>query len=412
MQRLISRTWFTRFLLATGLMVLLTSSLGAYTQTRITTENLVSLAWSDGKVFGVTLAGGLVESDDLGATFAEIEPAVLNTFELRAIAAAGDTLIAVGVEGLIYRSANAGETWATIDIPPILGELLSIAPGPMIGGQQSWVAGGFDGFDAIIGRSVDDGLTWSLVLDDSDGSGPVTGLAYDATAERWLAVGSDGFDGKSWTSVDGGATWTVATLPADTPGLRAVAADGEGNFIAVGDEGTILKWEAGAWVEAFASSVFETYYAVVSTGENTWVAAGQDSVMATFDGDSLTTSDPAAGTGDIRTLLYLPDPEDVLLQGGEELTDLDDPGPNPPDMTTAVLTIAMDGNGDLLLTLNIPDGEAGNTFVLESTTTLTGWLPVAGSEAVINAFPYTWAAIEIDPLEPRRFWRAVWVENP
>lgn len=387
--------------------------LSAFDQTRITEENLISLAWNNDQVWGITTGGGLVMSQDLGVSFTEIEPAIQNVFELRAIAATGDTLIAVGVDGLIYRSGDAGDNWSTIDAPAILGDLQTIAPGPMISGQQSWVTGGSDGFDAILGRSLDDGLTWTSVS-PVNASGEITGLAYDPTAERWLAVGIDGFSAISFTSVDQGATWSPVTVPLDTPGLRAVASDGEGNFIAVGDEGTILNWVAGAWAQSFSPTVFETYFAVVSTGTNSWVAAGQDSVVATISGSSISQVAPEEGSGDIKALLYLPDPEDLLLLGGEDLVELDpvDPGPQPPDMTTAVLTIVRNGSGDLLLTLNIPNADAGNTFRLESSTTLSGWQAVPASDVVINAFPYTWSAISINSLEPRRFWRAVFVPSP
>lgn len=384
-----------------------------FTESKITADNLISLAWSDGTLFAITVEGGLVSSENLGESFTEIEPADPSEFELRAVAATGDTLVAVGVDGLIYRSGDAGDTWTTITTTASLGDLQAIAPGPMVGGEQSWIAGGADGFDVILSRSVDDGLTWSTVLEEGDGE--ITGVTYDATAERWLAVGIDFGEGISFTSTDGGATWNTADVPEGTPGLQAVASDGEGNFIAVGDEGTILKWESNEWVEAFPGEdpVFETYYTVVSTGTNSWVAAGDDSVVATFDSSSISITEVEAGSGTIKTLLYLPEPDDLLLQGGEELTEADDPGPpTPPDMTTAVLRIAKDGNGDLLLTLDIPEADAGNTFLLESSTNLLDWAEAPGTELVINDFPFTWPAIAINSSEPRRFWRALWVAEP
>ena len=75
--------------------------------------------------------------------------------------AAGSVLIAVGAQGTILRSTDAGKTWASARNPTSDTDLRAVVNQP---GTRIWIAAGSNG---RILRSGDDGETWSLVTRSS-----------------------------------------------------------------------------------------------------------------------------------------------------------------------------------------------------------------------------------------------------
>lgn len=123
----------------------------------LTAETLSAVTSCTGAVIAVGAAGTVLRSDDNGATWAVIAAGI--AIDLRSVTAWGSTVIAVG--NAIWRSADAGLTWAEVDVPADTLNAVTSSP------SGRWTACGTGG---VITQSRDDGLTWipqtSLTTDD------------------------------------------------------------------------------------------------------------------------------------------------------------------------------------------------------------------------------------------------------
>jgi photosystem II stability/assembly factor-like uncharacterized protein len=140
----------------------------------------------------------ILRTTDGGATWARLttEPTpVANEFGLNNSLATSDTThIWFGSnQGRVYRSTNAGATWASSTMP-FAGEVDEVA----FNGVNFGVAGGA----SAAARSTDGGVTWTSVT--TGGTGNVLGLS--ATAENfWAAQGNN-----VYRSTNNGATWATS----------------------------------------------------------------------------------------------------------------------------------------------------------------------------------------------------------
>ena len=137
------------------------------------------------------------------------------------------TFIAVGDQGLIYRSTD-GETWSGVTTTSVTTNLHTIH----YGGDQ-WLAAG--AASSII-SSTDDGLNWSVVSDGSDigVSFAINDLQYKDNV--WIGVGQNG---RSINSING-RDWFVTNIP-NTAGQMKGIAYGDNKMVAVGINSTI-RW--------------------------------------------------------------------------------------------------------------------------------------------------------------------------
>jgi photosystem II stability/assembly factor-like uncharacterized protein len=140
----------------------------------------------------------ILRTTDGGATWARLttEPTpAANEFGLNNSLATSDTThIWFGSnQGRVYRSTNAGATWASSTMP-FAGEVDEVA----FNGVNFGVAGGA----SAAARSTDGGVTWTSVT--TGGTGNVLGLS--ATAENfWAAQGNN-----VYRSTNNGATWATS----------------------------------------------------------------------------------------------------------------------------------------------------------------------------------------------------------
>lgn len=166
-----------------------------------------------------------VRSTDNGATWAPATPFAAP--ELYAISRGpldDQVAVAVGEDGKIWRTADAGQTY-TEQASPTAVYLLGVCC--CAGAMVAVGAGG------VVVRSTANGTAWALVA---------AGISDDlyAVAGRLEIVVAVGEKGGIWRSVDAGASWNASASPTSTD-LRAVSGSTTGRWVAAGDDGVILQ---------------------------------------------------------------------------------------------------------------------------------------------------------------------------
>lgn len=106
---------------------------------------------------------------------------------------------------------------------------------------------------------------------------PAVMRAASGTPNDLWMVGWEGTvrDGKGAARHFDGRAWTTPNLPAGTPLLRAVSAPKHDEAYAVGNDGTALAWNGGAW-RALVTGTEETLEAVFAPGGGVVFAAGRE----------------------------------------------------------------------------------------------------------------------------------------
>jgi hypothetical protein len=186
-------------------------------------------------------------SSDAGATW-PVTATALGTGLAHAVAYGNDTAskwIAVGNRGTstandqgweIWTSTDDGVSWSsTASGVPVTGRLTGVATD----GAGTWLAVGqsvsdpppdppIGPGDALVVRSVDDGVTWTEV--DLTAISELHGVATNGVI--WVAVGQvDAGDPCVVTSADGGATWSAPAVLGVTGHFFNVATDWAGNWV-------------------------------------------------------------------------------------------------------------------------------------------------------------------------------------
>lgn len=272
-------------------------------------DSLVEVATGD--LLGIAGNGDIVRSTDGGSTFSTVESGAA----MRAIAASGTTVVAVGDSGTVFRSTDSGASFSAVTAPSILFALEAVARGP----SNEWIAVGGDGFDAFIVRSTDDGQTWTDVTPASLG-GLLKGVAYDTTAARWVAVGENGSTDAAVLTSSNGTTWSDISPPAFSPPLNAVTSTLDGRFVAVGDSGSVYSIVSPytSVTQLYSGSLTENLYAVAATAPGEVLAGGADSAQMEFAlGDATpSTVGGVSGSGDIRTIVVPSNGTDPTILAG------------------------------------------------------------------------------------------------
>jgi photosystem II stability/assembly factor-like uncharacterized protein len=245
-----------------------------------------------------------------------IEPPIIETRDrFLSVVAVGDVMWAVGKDGKIIRSENAGKSWA----PQPTGLHINF---------QSIAA--WDPNNAVVVANAGQGLvtsdggkTWEPVaLPVSDqGSGKVLRVRIDPQGRAWAVseinvILRSADHGKTWervTKVDDDVAWNdiaftgagtacvvgefgrlvcsaddgVTWEPRETkvePSLMSVAFRDEQHGVAVGLSGTVLATDdAGAtWRQAPVAGLDRHLFDVIWTGSR-WLAVGDKGVMMTGD---------------------------------------------------------------------------------------------------------------------------------
>ena len=174
------------------------------------------------------------------------------------LALAGDRLVAVGQRGHVLLSDDQGKSWRQADVPSS-SDLVAVA---FATPQQGWAVG----HDGVVLRSADAGATWTRVLDGRQAGALMLDHYRDQApalrqeAERFAAQGPEnpfldiafenastgylvGAFGLIFRTIDGGASWQPMLHATDNPKalhLYAVRAVG-GEVYVAGEQGLLLK---------------------------------------------------------------------------------------------------------------------------------------------------------------------------
>lgn len=181
------------------------------------------------------------------------------------------TVFAVGAQGAILRSTDAGMSWSLVSESDWhFGNLKSLA----FDGNGTAITGTRTGSGNLpIKRSVDGGQHWVTVpMPVTDG---LSVAAFSNTGAFCLA----GNNGTILRSLDAGLSWAPAVNDGGTNTLNAMAFNADGVGVVVGDSGTILRSINGGanWARVYTG--ISTLTAVAFASRDIVFAAGASGTL-------------------------------------------------------------------------------------------------------------------------------------
>ena len=209
--------------------------------------------------FAITISISLFlfQSHSAPPGFWEIRPP-LTIVDLHGVAFDGTKYVAVGAEGTILISSNGH--WGSFKLPNA-SRLRSITHA-----NGLFVAGGETG--NLISTSPN-GIQWANVM-NTGGSETIYGLTH--AAGRYVGVGGTAGNSQAYTLTSfNGADWQPST-----PGVKALkaVAFGNGLFVAVGDNGTIVSSPDGvSWTPRW-SPITNDLMAITYFANSKFVVSG------------------------------------------------------------------------------------------------------------------------------------------
>ena len=258
-------------------------------------------------VQGVARAGAYVDVLDLPA-----KPSALAVRSpLIDIARAGERLVTVGQRGHILYSDDAGQHWLQAGVP--LSSDLTAVFFPTA--SQGWAVGN----DGVVLHTSDAGATWSKQLDGrqigellvrhysalaSAEPGNVQWPLLVAEGQRLVEQGADkplldvwfandkvgyvvGVFNLILRTEDGGQSWTPFQDRTDNPQgfhLNAIASTGDALYIA-GEQGLLLKWDDNAQRFAAVPTPYQgSFFGVVGKPDEVLVYGLRGNVLRSTDG--------------------------------------------------------------------------------------------------------------------------------
>ena len=172
--------------------------------------------------------------------------------------------IAVGSYGLYMRTSDGGKNWedATID-PEIdyhLNNLVSF-------GEGRWLIAGEAGYSY---RSYDDGESWEAL------AMPYQGSMWGSLKTAGDCVLFYGLRGHMLESCDFGTSWTE--LETGSESSISGAAQYDGLVLLAANSGTLLTRDDGGRIDIYQHSSGVDFAAAISTGDGTFLLAGEDGI--------------------------------------------------------------------------------------------------------------------------------------
>jgi photosystem II stability/assembly factor-like uncharacterized protein len=355
-----------------------------YKAVTVSATNLVALDFNS----------DLYVSSDEGVTFT-LQETTTEVFE--DVTGLGSTAIAVGIDALVLRSVNDGVSWSSATSPVLNGSLVAVAGHTDGSNPNQWLAVGDDGFDGYVYRSLDDGAVWTQAASFSFEL--LAGVTW--TGSQWLVCGRDDFanTGLVKYSTDG-VTWSESSVPSDSQPLLAMASDGAGNVLAVGELGEVLRSTDGGLSFTRVATEFNgggDLNAVIVDSSGDFFVGGDEKLIFKLSGSSVVTIVPA--TGDAAPVLDFILIDDVVVAVGSFYA---------ADTRTEPfsVTIALGGSADFVL--SVSESLVGKAYYVESTTDLTQvedtWAIVTGTSVSGTGGLLTF---DVSEDEVKRFWRVV-----
>jgi photosystem II stability/assembly factor-like uncharacterized protein len=208
-----------------------------------------SPSWSEGPFPTCAPCGGIFQSIDGGATWASVDGAFLEGWNVQLLAidpTYPSTIYAVDPvghdplnrrdAGMMAKSSDGGATWTTI-LGSFGSRIDSMAMDPL--SPTTLYAGELQDFGpAYLLKSLDAGETWDMVLFPSARQGPTffdpSALAVDPRVPTTIYAGT--YDGV-FQSVDGGATWASMSEGLTDLVVSALVVDPTGTTLYAGTNG-------------------------------------------------------------------------------------------------------------------------------------------------------------------------------
>lgn len=179
----------------------------------------------------ITVSGTGMAADMTAQPLPAVEADRLYKATMVKIAKAGDRLVSVGDYGVIQVSEDNGASWRQV-ASPVSRMLTDIE---FIDDSTGWAIG----YDQVIMRTDDGGLTWTLQNFAADPGWPLYDIFFMDEHEGF-AIGERG---TFLSTVDGGETWNE--VDADITGLgmhlNDIIALGSGCLLMVGEKGVIAS---------------------------------------------------------------------------------------------------------------------------------------------------------------------------
>jgi photosystem II stability/assembly factor-like uncharacterized protein len=367
--------------------LLRTDDAGQHWQQERQGDNLTSIDFSpDGVGFLLNKAGVLWRSVDAGTTWTRIStapqaapgayygpsPPSLQLTYLRVHAVSADTVVEVGTNATLRRSADGGKTWTTCTLGP---DVRDISSSYFVSGRVGFVGS----WGGRIYKTTDAGTTWTKLSEVNYAPSNIT-LLYFLNSRV-------GFARRGYTDLlrttDGGRTWTLYT-DSHLEGILDMHFANEQVGMAVGEYGVMystttggLSWTAIGLAAATGLYAGNNWYGVRFTSPTNAYVVGQGR-----QGTILRTTDAGRTWRGLSSLVG--NVQDVIFPGH---------GLEGYALTTNGLLKTADG-GDTWTVL--PFSALGNKLACPDTRTLL----VAGNSAQVYRSDdggQTWTVVQLKP---------------
>ena len=354
--------------------------------------NFKALTLSGDRLVAIDLSNDdseIFTSDDDGVSFTSRYTSGDN---YEALAAVGNTVIAVGDTGLVLRSADSGSTWAEAIAPVLFGSLRSVAGRTDGANENQWIAVGDNGLDSFVYQSTDDGQNWTKVEE-------INNLLIEDviwTGNRWLLCGGDTsfYEGSIYSSTDG-VSWAASTVPVGAAALLAMSHDGAGVVVAVGEMGQVLRStdDGLTFATVAANLLSEDLYAVIVDSSGTFYLGGVGRTIIELNGTSASfLVPPAASAAPVLDFVLIDEVPFAVSETG------------PVQVRTIPLDLLIAPGGTQDFQLSVSESLSDKVYFLQTSVDLVNWGLVSENSTVGNN-----AALSFDVAEDelKRFWRVV-----
>ena len=242
---------------------------------------------------------------------AKVNTQFAQSHRLTAVAAAGNNLVAVGPRGHILVSRDGGQNWKQVPVP-VSSDLVAVR---FVNASHGWAVG----HDGVVLHSADAGETWVKQLDGRQAAAIADQYYKDKgsaaaddeeaamlqqTVERFVAEGADkpfldvlfltpeegfvvGAFNTAFRTRDGGKTWEPLFERIDNPNFFHVyaLATHAGELYAAGEQGLLLRWDRQQErFVALPSPYRGSFFGLLDTGKELVAYGLRGNVYATRDG--------------------------------------------------------------------------------------------------------------------------------